>query len=281
MDNKRNFKSNFSNSTSKNNDCGCSGLDDSVSIGITDNNSACDNVSFRKFETEVPYISIGFRQSNEFVEKSNLCYSESNSKENEENKNMSLVGLFRCSDGIVGIGDYKSTCTLFELKYDELDRFPQKVFNFKKFILATFGNNDFIKDGKRYLIENVIKEIVDEFDDAKNFCQKFKEKISGIDLDFYFFIGLKKDNKYELFSVKINKEDITYKQIYSPSVFGGDKKYYEIMCSLAINPNQKTKIVAKKLEKALKSLIELYSVEDIYQTVGTNDKGEILIEIFK
>lgn len=195
---------------------------------------------------------------------------------------MSLVGVFKCIDGIVGIGDFRSTISNNDYKGEELDRKCQKVFLNEHFIVAFYGANTLVIDDKKVKLEDIMPEIMTRTTSVDDFVKLFMERTVGNDSIYSFLYGTKiSDEGYIIGKICIKEGTCEKNRVFSSCIFGGDSKYFSAMANLSINPNKNTEEIALKLEKALKSLMDFYSVEDIYQTVGTDVDGSVDVKIFK
>ena len=249
-------------------------------------NNVSNNVGVSKNEDDY-CVSYGKTNIDSYTESGNesiidypsfILYNNEKKGEN----NMSLVGLFKCGNGIVGFGDYKSTKRLNFFVKEEENRETKKVFKNNKFIFVTFGFNEILVNNNKTRLEDYISSNLKEDTNCDEFFNGLANYTSSSNIIYNFLVGKKgEDGFYFIYDVKVCKGKVEFYVTNGYIVCGGDAKYHNAITSLSIDYTKDVNIIAKKIEKAIKSLIEFYSVEDVYQSVGTNANGDILIEIFQ
>lgn len=212
----------------------------------------------------------------------NTKHDTISSNERNEDKCMSLVGLLVCKDGIVGIGDYKSTKTYYGgIKYKEENRKVQKVFANNKFIMVTSGTNIIDKDRNRETLEDFINRTLVDDIDYRYFFNNFANYANNF--DYNFLIGTKlPSSEYALYEIKCLKGKIEEYPIFSNPVFSGDSSYYDILSYIPIDYSKMNVEEAKtKLENVFVKLIDLMDESTEYRSVGLEGELRPLTLIFK
>lgn len=213
--------------------------------------------------------------------KNETNYDIISSNEIKEDKNLSLVGLLICKDGIVGIGDYKSTKSFYGgIKYKE-NRKTQKIFVNNKFIMATIGTNIIDKDGSREKLEDFINRTLDDDMDYRYFFNHFANYANNA--NYNFFIGTKLlSGEYVLYEIKCSKGKIEEYPIFDNPVFAGDSSYYEILKYIPINYSEmNVEEASAKLKSVFIKLIDLKNESTEYCSVGLEGETEPLTKTFK
>lgn len=121
-------------------------------------------------------------------------------------KNVSLIAMKICQNGIVAFGDSKAS-----RKYDDNSLFEdkergsiQKVFKHHNFIIATSGNNEVNIDGKNTTVEQIINELIKTSTSVVDFCNQFFEISKEDGREYQFMFGYKERGSYILQAFKIN-----------------------------------------------------------------------------
>lgn len=99
--------------------------------------------------------------------------------------------------------------------------------------------------------------------------------------NYKMIIKTKEGNEYKDFIINIQNGKLKIENYLDNVIFAGDENYYKHLENIIFDLSKNLNNLSKDIEIAVLSLIKLKSIEPKYQTVGTNDKGEIQIEIFK
>lgn len=268
-----------------------------LKIGIFENNNSSNNTNgyFDKSNNNTNGYFNDFNNNsnnntNSYFDDSNnnTAYLDNNSycsimkEKRKENTNMSLVGLLVCKDGIVGVGDYKSSKTLYGgIKYKEKNRKAQKVFANNKFIMATTGVNIIDKDEEREKLEDFINRTLTDNMDYKYFFNNFINHANNA--DYNFIVGTKlPSGEYALYEIKCLKGEIKEYPLFSNPLFAGDSSYYNVLSFLPVDYSNMSVEEAKiKLENIFIKLIDLMNESTEYRSVGLEGESKPLALIFK
>lgn len=170
---------------------------------------------------------------NEELISSNPCYNEGshsgygitvshecNNKKKEGLKGMSLVGIFLFPDEIMAFGDSRSTLKdeLGNMR-EESGRTVQKVFRYGDTIIATFGYNTVMMDGRRIFLEDYMNDCISHdmavFDIMESLQKRLAINNEGI--IYEFLIAGIEDGRTYYRHIVVTKNDVIYKarQYYS------------------------------------------------------------------
>ena len=196
-------------------------------------------------------------------------YTQNN---DDEIKDMSVVGIFKCSDGVLGFGDTKGTVNRKE--YDKERGIIKKVFQNDYLILITYGNNKVGDEKLEDILERIVVEENNEVGKTATHLQEYIEKRSL--LNYNFAIYSKEENRFYEYTVgKIYSVVETQGFIYS----GADlyRSFIKIFEDANFNYKRENGIIRlltvkelkEKLNRILTFLIkELDDTVEFYNPVG-------------
>lgn len=196
-------------------------------------------------------------------------YTQNN---DDEVKDMSIVGIFKCSDGVLGFGDTKGTVNRKE--YDKERGIIKKVFQNDYLILITYGNNKVGDEKLEDILERIVVEENNEVGKTATHLQEYIEKRSL--LNYNFAIYSKEENRFYEYTVgKIYSVVETRGFIYS----GADlyRSFIKIFEDANFNYKRENGIIRlltvkelkEKLNRILTFLIkELDDTVEFYNPVG-------------
>ena len=181
---------------------------------------------------------------------------------------MSLVGIVKCKDGLVAIGDYQGTkCSVDEegnyirdeygniKKQKEEGRVITKVFKFKSFVLATAGINWLYDENDIKMEEYIDREYkLNPEQSVFDFMAKVESKLlpsADIDSPYHFIIGFY-DGDYKIYCYTfVKKVNIGWNRIIeedNEKKFAGNDYYFNQIIGLKVNySDMYCEDVAKKL----------------------------------
>lgn len=249
-----------------------------------ENNNFCSTSEYQTNETVSN--SINFNCDKEIIKKQVFPIQKNdiiNSNSKYEERNMSLVGLLICKDGIVGIGDYKSTKNyLGGYSFEEKERLTQKVFSNNNFILATYGPNEIIINNKKERLEDFINSTLINNVKEDYFFNNMANNTINNETIYRFLVGTTIDNDiYTIYNVEVSNGKFFKKVTNNNFVLGGDNEYFSIIEKLYINYNLSVDEASIKLNNIFKKIIALKDEEDKYHSVSLCGEKDCMIKILK
>lgn len=135
-----------------------------------------------------------------------------------EEKSMSIVGIFKCQDGIFGFCDSKSSLNF----RDEPGREKiLKCFKNDYLMICNFGNNCITNMKMEDIIPEILKKATNKQDFIKAILKKLDE--FNDNREFHFIIYDK--NEDEIFGLKFNNFKIVNDEIKGVYALGGNEYY--------------------------------------------------------
>lgn len=191
----------------------------------------------------------------------------------KEMSNMSYVIMMKCSDGIVCVSDSRLTKTVQDeniTTYASISDTGTKVFKNKSLIIGVFGSYIIGNQTIDVVINNILNSAKTKFE----FVELFSAQIAD-SKNYSIFIGEKKDNTFNMFFLKIDKNHIEIKGVDATNYFANKTDFSHDNLPKAINliPVAQAQPL---LISAVQNVIDLQTTLLPYAFVGGKIQCEIL-----
>ena len=200
-------------------------------------------------------------------------------------RNMSLIITMKTTHGIVFASDSKSTYINQEKSfYEQEHRTAQKVFQFARFILTTYGRNECFVNGVLYYIEDVINEILSAAPGITmhDFILALRDRLEvslyrDVSDPYCFIFGYKAQNMYVIEYVQIYRDRIVYNpQLKNCIGWVGDTTCFPEKLQFQLNQNWSISDMENGIRMLMQNAIAVGDLFLNYNPVG----GDVQIVSF-